>query len=357
MKKKSWYYLGAALLAVVGIVLFFVLPSFAPKGTYENLIENSSFELLDNQGMPKGWYTESYAGAGHTLFQVSDGMEGAGVFIENFGPNDARFAQTVSVSPDTLYHLHGYIQSSADGGRGANLSIGGLYAFSSSMYDTQGEWQEVSLYGRTGKNQRAVTVFARLGGYSGEATGTARFDNITLNRVDSIPAGFYEVPWYSEVVQAPVENKGEHTSAILLILLGLLYSGIFYLVLFYLRKRKELLQPNEISAHRSLWALGGIIAAGGILRLVIAHIIPGYGVDIGCFTGWGTQFTQTGPANFYQFYENYGGHCDYPPGYILILGAMGYIGKFLGGLSGLLVKMPPIFADLILCILIFTEGK
>ena len=68
--------------------------------------------------------------------------------------------------------------------------------FSASVYQTDGEWQEVTLYGRTGENQRSVTVFVRLGGYSGEATGEAWFDSITLCRVDSVPEGETETIWY-----------------------------------------------------------------------------------------------------------------------------------------------------------------
>lgn len=59
--------------------------------------------------------------------------------------------------------------------------------FSESVYDTAGEWQYVELYGETGPEQTEVTVFARLGGYSGESRGTAAFDNLSLREVNIVP--------------------------------------------------------------------------------------------------------------------------------------------------------------------------
>ena len=44
--------------------------------------------------------------SGVSLLGVTvDGWEGGGVYVENVDANDARFAQTVSVKPDTIYRV------------------------------------------------------------------------------------------------------------------------------------------------------------------------------------------------------------------------------------------------------------
>ena len=193
MSKKRYWILAIAVLAVAALcVASFALRTRDGEGTYDDLIANGGAESLNVEGMPQDWYTDAYIYQGYSSFDVADGRSGSALHIVNTSPNDARFAQRVSVSPNTLYCLSGYIRASAEGGLGANLSIEGVYVFSESVYDTDGAWKEVRLYGRTGEKQRSVTVYARLGGYSGEATGEAWFDDISLCRVDSVPAGFYE---------------------------------------------------------------------------------------------------------------------------------------------------------------------
>ena len=349
MKKKTWYSLGAGALLLIGIALFLLLQPSSGSGTYENLIENGDFEALNDQGMPLSWYQDAYVYQGYTLFSATEGMEGKGVEIQNKQPNDARFAQTVAVSPNTLYHLHGYVKTDAQGGRGANLSIEGITVFSESYYDTQDGWQEVSLYGRTGKNQRSVTVFARLGGYSGEATGVASFDNISLCRVDSVPAGFVENQWYSEPVQVqPAEEKAANNAWILIL------GSVMYIALFLLLIRIPHAQDSlRISEKKSLSTLITMLLCAFFLRIAAALLIPGYDVDIGCFTAWAKQMASLGPARFYQGV----GFCDYPPGYMWILWLLGLIGQITGDVTEFMVKTPPILSDLLLCILLYTEGK
>ncbi|MBE5783499.1 MAG: phospholipid carrier-dependent glycosyltransferase [Clostridiales bacterium] len=353
MKKKTWYFLGAGALLLIGIALFFLLQPSA-GGTYENLIVNGDFEILNQQGMPENWYTDAYVYQGYSSFDVAEGAEGKGAHIQNHSPNDARFAQSVSVSPNTLYRLHGYVKSAAQGGLGANLSIEGIYVFSQSLYDTQGDWQEVTLYGRTGPNQRSVTVYARLGGYSGEATGQAYFDGISLCRVDSVPTDSYALAWYED--DASPEGNGdsekEYTGALLLMLFS-----FFYLLLFFRISRifctKE--EPRNLQKNGSVSPIPVIVMLfiAFTARLITALVVPGYDVDIGCFTAWATQMANLGPANFYQGV----GFCDYPPGYLWILWLIGEIGALLGGVTELMVKIPPILADLGISLLLYTEGK
>ena len=56
----------------------------------------------------------------------------------------------------------------------------------------------MELYGETGPEQTSVTVFARLGGYSGESRGKAWFDQVSLKQVQEVPGDAVASLWYRE---------------------------------------------------------------------------------------------------------------------------------------------------------------
>ncbi len=95
-----------------------------------------------------------------------------------------------------------------------------------------------------------------------------------------------------------------------------------------------------------------LIAAGLILRMVWGFMYKGHDTDIGCFTAWASSVFEKGIPNFYKGE----GFTDYPPGYMYILYVIGAI-RHLFNISGkgyyLLVKMPPIIADLLSGVLIY----
>ncbi len=315
------------------LLLFLAAPALG-----ENLIENGSFEELDAEGMPLGWYTDAYIqDEGYTLFSVTpdaaapDGQYAAA--IKNIASNDARFAQTVFVEPESLYRFSGYVK--ADGvtdGRGANLSVEGLYVFSESVYDTAGEWRKIEWYGETGEDQTEVTLFARLGGYSGESLGKAWFDDLRLEKVDAVPGAGIAALWYQE--ESPYgyyEDEGEEEDGStgnpawpLLILLSLIYAaGAALLMSKYRQEREEL--PEKRTTRPSLFLILSLLCALG-LRAVLSFFVAGYSVDVGCFTSWGYTMADVGPAGFYSTTS----FCDYPPLYMYVLGLNSLIVRWLG---------------------------
>ena len=92
----------------------------APSG--DALIQNGRFEDTGAANLPKEWYTESYiADAEHAVYGIGEGRNGTtAAYIQNDTPNDTRFAQTISVQPNTLYCLHGYVKANTEHGHGAN---------------------------------------------------------------------------------------------------------------------------------------------------------------------------------------------------------------------------------------------
>ena len=92
----------------------------------ENLLVNGDFSETDGFN-PSGWSREMwFTDEGVSALSIeTDGYEGGCVSVSNFGLNDARFAQTVSVEPDTLYRISCLCRAEGigDSGIGATISV------------------------------------------------------------------------------------------------------------------------------------------------------------------------------------------------------------------------------------------
>ena len=349
MLKRSVCALLAALMAMI------LCLGTAYAGDKDNLLVNGSFEAVDEDGMPTGWYTEAYVRqAGYTTYAVSDDAHGGvrSARIHNLGMNDARFAQRVAVEPGALYCLSGWIkvESMEDAGRGANLSIENLYVFSESVFDADGEWHYVELYGETGEDQREVTVFARVGGYSGESEGCALFDDLSLRRVDAVPGDGVASLWFRQNTSASqlTTEEDETAEEAAPFWPWLLVLSAVYLLLAAGMAGRLTQDTHEISESRRAPAFfWSGLAAAAALRIVLAALVEGYQVDINCFRSWGYTMAKVGPVNFYQTTS----FCDYTPGYLYVLGLNQWLTQ-LGEILGLSVhtafyhKLIPMLCDL-----------
>lgn len=324
---------------LLALMMIGVLISTAYASETENLLVNGSFEEIDTEGLPVGWYTEAYIKQeGYTTYSVNgDAHEGSrGAVINNIGLNDARFAQTVRVEPESLYCLSGWVkvEDMTDSGRGANLSIEDLYVFSNSVYESDGEWHYLELYGETGEDQQEVTVFVRVGGYSGESQGKAVFDSISLRKVDALPDDLVATLWFKTDVPViedePVEDSGEAEGAApfwpWLIAIALCYAALAAWMVSALTLDKHELQ--EKSKTPTFLVTGLCLAA--LARIVVALLVEGYQVDVNCFRAWGATMAEYGPTRFYESTS----FCDYTPAYLYVMGLNRLIYQGLSSLFG-----------------------
>ena len=338
----------------------------------ENLLYNGDFEILDKDGIPDGWYTDAYLmDPGYSVYGTTEGIDGNGraASVHNTAENDARFAQEVEVEPDSIYCLSGYIRAEGVvGGHGANLSVEGVYAFSEKVSDTHGGWKYIEYYGETGPEQYSVTVFARLGGYSGESKGYAAFDNLQLKKVETLPDDEFADFWYKpddsyydyEDYDDEWTDESADTSAKpawpWLAAIGLLYVLIVFAVIYYYRNGERALSDLPYPDSRIIfWP---ILLAALLLRLVISYFTEGYSVDVNCFVSWGYTLANSGPAQFYQ----QTGFCDYPPLYTYVLGFNSWLAGFLradAGLTRVIYRFVPSLCDILGCriILQFLNEK
>ncbi len=336
----------AAVILLTGV--YFLTHSKEQTPSSGNLLQNASFAEKDAEGLPENWYTDAYFLHADTRYEWTQD----GAHIVNNQLNDARFAQQVSVSPNTLYCLEGKIKASAEGGWGANLSIEGVYIYPESVFDSSGEWQEVRLYGRTGEHQQSLTVYARLGGYSGESIGEAWFKDISLRAVKAAPDGYYVHNFYQESYQNTDTNEQtkEKTGAFLILACCILYAIIF----LFMKNRFALPSPllEKSNARKSL-AVFSVLLLAILGRIAAALLVKGYDVDIGCFTAWAMHMASVGPVQFYNTVS----FCDYPPGYMNILWLIGLLGNAIGGVTEFMVKSPAIVSDVLICLVLYLHAK
>ncbi len=346
--KKMWMVLASALL-VLAVALFFILkPQEKEQGAYHvELIQNGDFSLLDDQNLPQNWYTESYVQAPYdTFFDLVKEEGKTYAHIKTTSENDARYAQHLDVDSDSLYKLSAKVKAQAEGGMGANFSVQDVYVFSNAVYDTQGEFEEVVLYGRTGENQRSLTVFLRVGGYSGLSKGEAFFTDVSVQKVDTVPQGFvakdlYKIdtpPVIEEEKDQNVQNQNAVKESVLLLLSVLFYGALACFLL------SKCMAKNQKDLSKKSTYISGflVIVALFLVRVFVANIVPGYDVDMGCFTAWTNRMLDVHAPNFYS--EDY--FCDYPPFYLVILSFSGWIGRVLGtGVTPFMVKLPSIVFD------------
>jgi hypothetical protein len=96
-----------------------------------------------------------------------------------------------------------------------------------------------------------------------------------------------------------------------------------------------------------------LLALGLILRFIIAYVLfPGSGFpnDLGAFQAWGNDIARHGPIGFYDRQS----FIDYPPVYLLLLGAVSLL---TGGNIGEGVKLVPMLADLGLAAIVWVMAQ
>ncbi|MDP4181046.1 MAG: glycosyltransferase family 39 protein [Bacillota bacterium] len=222
-----------SILAVFVLTLSMSCISTA-EGT--NLLKNPGFEDADK---PYSWDQD--------IWEASDNMKEIKVVnnffhsgkqcasITNKKEGDSRLKQTIDVKPDSIYKISGWIKTDnvGDTNKGANLSIMMLQITSADVKGTT-DWKLVEMYGRTGKNQNSLTVTAGLGGYGSLNTGTAYFDDITVEQVANAPVDANVLPFYSS--DSGDSSSSSNDKSWLLFLVGALIIAIGAVLFFVLRK-------------------------------------------------------------------------------------------------------------------------
>ncbi len=316
---RIWILLLAALL-LAGL---FACKSVNPAD--ENTeTERFDFTDVDENGIPNGWWINSYEG-GYRTFSEGDafGMETSGI-------DDIRLCRTVEIEPETVYVFSAEVfTEDVFDGQGVtlsidNYSIDGCYLYSDPLFGSN-DWTTLSLAFRTAKSQEAVILALRIGGYSSETEGTAWFRSVSLVKTPNAQG-----PVSNLVPAGETDEDGDRTAED--------YENIFTVIFWLgviaaivlasgLLHRGKMLAAIRDTRKSKYWIFPIIVVIGLLIRFLLCVKFKGHSTDINCWPGWGERIWETGTHGFYSGKA----FCDYPPGYMLV--------------CALLVKIESLFAS------------
>jgi Gpi18-like mannosyltransferase len=241
--------------------------------------------------------------------------------------------------------------------------VDGTYCYSENLFGTE-DWRTVSLYFQTGEEQRSVNVALRLGGYGTTATGTAEYRGVALYECSATTADVVDLATENGVVSYAGDAEEQTAQSVAAGTNGMLYllvtATLVFSLVFIGVYRKRLRSGCETlkGPERPAFALGIILAAAFLLRVVLSIVFHGHPTDLNCFMAWGGMVAQNGTSSFYTS----GAFTDYPPGYMYVCGALSWLSRTLGiayNSSGmaLLFKMPAVIADLVSAWLIWRLAR
>jgi dolichyl-phosphate-mannose-protein mannosyltransferase len=221
-------------MAILLMTIACILWSATAFSSGTNLVVNPGFE--EGKGFePFFWQKGSWAGKGRFGWDSSVEHSGSrSVSITNAEADDSRYKQIIHVKGDSYYKFSCFIKTENVGAnaKGANLSFEGLTDTSPDVKGTSEDWKLVEIYGRTDKNQESITLTLGLGGYGSVNTGSAWFDDVVAEQVDSLPPGVNAINLFVSPAQA--EKPGQGSSASLWMVLGIITflfaGGLIYFI-------------------------------------------------------------------------------------------------------------------------------
>ncbi len=319
-----------------------------------NLLQNGGFESV-GAGQPSAWTLDVWsAGEDYSRLTIQQDVVHTGThaaLIENIQPNDAKYVQKVAVDANSVYKLSAYVrvdQADAET-KGANISVLGIGDTSVDLKSTNGTWQLIELYGKTGKSQKELQVAVRLGGYGSLTKGKAYFDDASLTKLSAAPAG-------ASVIDLAPKGSDIPDAVSAMGIAGV--SALFALLYFFVYQRW--VRPQPIGGSREKRHFGLLFAAAAVTALVLRFYLavksPGYEVDVNTFKAWANKAASGGLAHFYD-----GQFADYPPGYIYVLWVLGTLQQafhidWASKSALLLIKLPALIADVAIGYLLYREG-
>lgn len=158
--------------------------------------------------------------------------------VTNSAGNDSRIRQMVSVKENTLYKMSGWIKTEnvSEQGKGAILSIYGMFISTPELKGTN-DWTYVEMFGRTGPQQQTLEFTAGVGGHGGESSGTAYFDDLSIQETSDVPEGaainnFYNPQQNNQPTEPTEESDSKGWIIALIAVLAVAIGGITFFVFF-----------------------------------------------------------------------------------------------------------------------------
>ena len=151
-------------------------------------LPNGSFEYASDSQTPDGWNRQVHQPGASLTWEFDATHDGShSVRITNPTPNDSAWMQSLTLEPNRNYLLSGWIKTedvahtteSVDAG--AHLSTCTSWQRTAALTGTN-DWTYVRMAFNSGSNG-IVSICARIGYWSGVASGTAWFDSLRVTEI------------------------------------------------------------------------------------------------------------------------------------------------------------------------------
>lgn len=191
------------LFIIILLIIVFSQMVFAE----EVLVKNAGFEDERN-GKLVSWGIYDWKNRKEvTELRLDDSQKRSGkssALVKSLYPNDARIKQTVKVESDSYYKISCWVKTEKVGytNIGANISVEGISVVSEDVKGTTNGWRYIDFIGKTGTNQKKMTITLGIGGYGSLNSGTAWFDDVSVEKLESLPKGVKPVNFYTDLTDS-----------------------------------------------------------------------------------------------------------------------------------------------------------
>lgn len=238
---------------------------------------------------------------GAAKFEIVQGKDGDLLQIDADTPNDARFVQELAVEPDTVYRFACRASSEKVGSaaRGGGISVAEIQDGSPDLKGSTKEWQLLEFYGKTGPDQRKITVTVGIGGYGSLNSGSVRFRDVTVAKADNLPAGVRIAALQPPTVSAPVGADRSRAGGLVIAAVGVIGALLAGWGIILRRQSGNTCEkvPDDLvpaaAPHKGVeWVDVAVMMALSAVCLLIS--LYNLGGHLAPETGW--QSTQAGDA-------------------------------------------------------------
>lgn len=241
----------------------------------------TSYDWNASAGQTGAARYERVAGKGDALLRISAAT-----------PNDARFVQELAVEPGSVYRFACWARSENIGSaaRGAGISVADTQEGSPDITGSS-DWRLLEFYGKTGPDQRKLSVTVGIGGYGSLNSGTAWFRDVTVEKVKNVPAGIRVAPLHTSDTPPPVTSG--RISAGGMMIAGLAGCGLLLAGLGAVLRRRSGAAGGEVSSEPAPAAVPqekvercdlAVMAALSAVALVLS--LTNLGGHLAPETGW-----------------------------------------------------------------------
>lgn len=377
MKKK---------ILLLTFALCIILSVFALSGCHaigDNVVTNGTFGTLAESGQVSDWdivnLVDQEDNSYGSVTWKADNDPQSQEYIEALGeryveisissnPSVIYAGQKVKLQTGSVYKLSAYIKVSTaiTGTYSDSVTSGARVGFledkdfkAISVTAVNSEWQLYEVF-ITPATAKPLTLVAGIGDETmGKAKGKAAFGGIVLEKVAKSAA---EGSTIYTVKHGTSYNLSDGASITYTVIGMVLTAVIAYLAYFVIRKQlaktdlanqmQKTAKPNPFGSPLAMFLY--VLSGAFIVRLILALVLQGQGVEIDALSNTALHLVDYGPVKFFEHDVN-----SMPFGTLYILWALGGFSNLAGIQFGsvgmaILMRLPMIVADIVSCYMLFS---